>query len=72
MVWGTTQEVRPPSLPLHNGTGASGGLAEGAAGQLHSVILTLGHVDSTEQGLDHRPTAGGIPEAWERVTVWVH
>lgn len=72
MVWGTTQEVRPPSLPLHNGTGASGGLAEGAAGQLHSVILTLGHVDSTEQGLDHCPTAGGIPEAWERVTVWVH
>lgn len=47
MVWGATQEVGPPSLPLHYGTGASGGLAEGAAGQLHSLILTLGHVDST-------------------------
>lgn len=71
-VWGATQEVRPPSLPLHDGTGASGGLAEGAAGQLHAVILTLGHVDSTQQGLDHRPAAGGISEAWGKVTGWVH
>lgn len=65
-----TQKVRPPSLPLHNSTGASGGLAEGSTGQLHSVILTLGHVDSTQQGLDHCPAAGGIPEACEVVIVW--
>ena len=65
-----TQKVRPPSLPLHTGTGASGGLAEGTAGQLHSVILTLGHVDSTQQGLDHCPAAGGIPEACEVVIEW--
>lgn len=70
VVWRATQKVRPPSFPLHNGTGASGGLAEGAAGQLHSVIFTLGHVDSTQQGLDHCPASGSIPEACEMVIVW--
>jgi hypothetical protein len=64
VVGGTAQEIRPAPLPLHDGTGASGGLAEGAAGQLYPVILTLGHVHSAQQGLNHCPAAGGIPEAW--------
>lgn len=72
VVRGAAQEVRPAALPLHDGAGASGSLAEGAARQLHPVILALGHVHSTEQGLDHCPAAGGIPEAWGEATVWAH
>lgn len=71
VVMGTAQEVRPATLPLHNGTGASGGLAEGAAGQLHPVVLAFGHVHSTQQGLDHCPAAGCVPEAWGEATVWI-
>ena len=72
VVRGTAQEVRPATLPLHNGTGASGSLAQGAAGQFHPVILAFGHVHSTQQGLDHCPAAGGVPEAWREATVWIH
>lgn len=70
-VRGAAQEVRPAALPLHDGTGPSGGLAEGTAGQLHPVILAFGHVHSTQQGLDHCPAAGGIPEACREATVWI-
>ena len=72
VVGGAAQEVGPAPLPLHDGTGASGRLAEGAAGQLHPVILTLGHVHSTQQGLDHCPASGGVPEACGVMTVWTH
>ena len=48
VVRGAAQEVGPAPLPLHDGTGAAGGLAEGAAGQLHPVVLTLRHVHSTQ------------------------
>ena len=48
VVGGAAQEVGPAPLPLHDGTGAAGGLAEGAAGQLHPVVLTLRHVHSTQ------------------------
>lgn len=63
VVRGAAQEVGPAALPLHDGTGAAGCLAKGAAGQLNPVILTLGHVHGTQQGLDHCPAAGGVPEA---------
>lgn len=72
VVRGAAQEVRPAALSLHDGTGASSGLAEGAAGQLHPVVLTLGHVHSTQQGLDHCPATGGVPEACRVKTVWTH
>lgn len=55
------EEVGPAPLPLHDGAGPAGGLAQGLAGQLHLAVLTLGHVDGAEQGLDHVPAARGIP-----------
>lgn len=48
VIRGAAQEVRPAPLPFYNSTGASGSLAQGTAGQLHTVVLTLGHVHSTQ------------------------
>lgn len=70
VVRGAAQEVGPAPLPLHDGTGATGGLAEGAAGQLYPVVLTLGHVHGTQKGLDHCPAARGVPETCRVVTGW--
>lgn len=72
VVRSAAQEVRPAPLPLHDGTGATSSLAEGAAGQLYPVVLALGHVHGTQQGLDHCPAARGIPEACRVATVGAH
>lgn len=58
------EEVRPAALALHDGAGCTCGLAQGLTGQLHLPILTLGHVDSTQQRLDHVPAARRIAQAW--------
>lgn len=59
-VRGTLQKVRPASLPLHNGAGASGDLAHDLAGQFHSAMFTFWHVNGAQELLNHSPTAWSI------------
>lgn len=49
----TFEEVGPASLLVHDAAGPTCGRTQTLAGQLHSTILTFGHVDGTEQGLDN-------------------
>lgn len=55
------EEVWPPSLLFHDATRPASGQTQALAGQFHSTILTLGHVDGTEQRLDDRPTPRSVP-----------
>lgn len=58
------EEAGPASLPVHDAARLPRGRTQALAGQLHSAVLALGHVDGTEQRLDDGPAAWSIPQAW--------
>lgn len=58
----TFEKVWPPSLLFHNATWPTRRQTQALAGQLHSTVLTFGHVDGAQQRLDDRPTPRGVPQ----------
>lgn len=60
----TLEEVGPAPLPLHNTARFACSLAQVLAGQFDLSILTLWHVNGTEQRLNDGPTARSISQPW--------
>lgn len=59
----TLEEAGPASLLVHDAARPTRGQTQALAGQLDPTVLTLGHVDGTEQRLDDGPTARSVPQA---------
>lgn len=58
------EEVGPAPLPLHNTAWIACSLAQVLAGQFDLSILTLWHVNGTQQWLNDGPTARSISQPW--------
>lgn len=58
----TGKEAGPAPLLVHDAAGPACGQTQALTGQLHSAVLTFGHVDGTEQRLDDRPAARSVTQ----------